>query len=253
MSQQAADLPRFVQIIGRSRSLVGIMAVLGVLVGAVFAALNPSVFTSRAVVLYRPACPAGAICGGPAFIVPARSGELPKTVTTGAQVRPEAGNVLSVSAVGRTAAQAEAAANAAASSIVNASPLGYQGEQVSGVTVEPATTATGTPQQLSGDALLGAVLGALAGILAALAGGRTTIDPLPAPRGIAVGGEEPPVGQEPGLGEGKAGDPEAQARSGSTGIWLQQLAREYVEQKAARDAALIGTLADSPYSADRPA
>jgi hypothetical protein len=238
MSQQAADLPRFVQIIGRYRSLVGIMALLGLFAGVVFAALNPPVFTSRAFVLYEPPCPAGGICGGPAFLVP---GGPARKLTIGAQLKPEAGNILSVSAVGRTAAQAEAAADAAARSLAGAGSLSYQGEQISGLIAEPATTATGTPQQLFGDALLGAVLGALAGILAALAGGRTTIDPLPAPRGLAVGGQEPSVGQGPGIG-----DPEAEARSGSTGIWLQQLAREHVEQQAARDAALIGTLADSP-------
>ena len=68
MSQQAADLPRSVQIIGRQRTLVGLMAVLGLLVGVVFAALTPSMFTSRALVqLGDPACPGGSICGGPLF------------------------------------------------------------------------------------------------------------------------------------------------------------------------------------------
>ena len=64
MSQPASDVPRFVQIIGRYKALIGILAALGLLGGAVFAALNPPVFTSRALVLLTPSCPAGAICGG---------------------------------------------------------------------------------------------------------------------------------------------------------------------------------------------
>jgi hypothetical protein len=68
MSQPASDLPRFVQIIGRYKALVGVLAALGLLGGAVFAALNPPVFTSQALVLLTPSCPAGAICGGPQFV-----------------------------------------------------------------------------------------------------------------------------------------------------------------------------------------
>jgi hypothetical protein len=40
---------------------------------------------------------------------------------------------------------------------------------------------------LLGDGLLGAVLGLLIGIIAALAGGRTSIDPVALPRGRGVG------------------------------------------------------------------
>ena len=36
MNQQASDLPRSVQIIGRYRSLIGLVALLGALVGVVF-------------------------------------------------------------------------------------------------------------------------------------------------------------------------------------------------------------------------
>jgi hypothetical protein len=73
MSQQARDVPRFVQVLGRYRALIGIMAAFGLFAGAVLAALNPPVFTSQALVLF-PAwpCPAGALhCGGPEF-APAR-------------------------------------------------------------------------------------------------------------------------------------------------------------------------------------
>ena len=52
MNQQAADMPKFVQILGRYKALIGIMALLGLLAGAVFATLNPPVFTSQAVVIF---------------------------------------------------------------------------------------------------------------------------------------------------------------------------------------------------------
>lgn len=132
MNQQPADPPRFVQIIGRYRSLIGIMAVLGLLAGIVLAALNPAVFTSKALVSYQPVCPAGAICGGPEFALNGGTVKLPQTLTIGTQVKPTAGNVLAVSAVGGTAAQAEAAADAAARQLADAVALSYQGQQGSG-------------------------------------------------------------------------------------------------------------------------
>ena len=226
MNQQQADLPRFVQVIGRYRTLVGIMAVLGLLVGVVFAALNPPVFTSRALVLYEPACPLGSICGGPEFAPNSGMAKPPETLQSGAQIKPAAGNVLTVSAVGGTAAQAEAAADAAARQISDDRPMSYQGEQVSGVAIEPATTAAGTPQQLFSDALRGAVLGVLLGILAALAASRTTIDPMTAPRGAGFrAGEED---KATGRGAGYA----------PTGVWLADLAREHVDRQTALDASL---------------
>src|ERR1700733_3077176 len=110
MSQQAADLPRSVQIIGRQRTLVGLMAVLGLLVGVIFAALTPSVFTSKALVLAgEPACPGGSICGGPAFSSGAIQPRLPSALPDGVQIKLVTGNVVSVSASAGTAARAEAA------------------------------------------------------------------------------------------------------------------------------------------------
>ena len=233
MNQQPADLPRFVQIIGRYRSLIGIMAVLGLLVGVVLAALNPAVFTSKALVSYQPACPAGAICGGPEFALNSGTVKLPGSLTVGTQVTPTAANVLTVSAVGGTAAQAEAAADAAARQIADARALSYQGQQGSGVTIEPATTATGRPQQLSSDALRGAVLGVLLGILAALAASRTTIDPMTAPRGFGAGEEDKAVGRRAGYAP--------------TGVWLTDLAREQVERQTDLDTSVGRSQADPPW------
>jgi hypothetical protein len=194
MSQQASEVPRFVQILGRYRALIGIMAVLGLLGGAVFAALNPPTFTSRALVIFpASSCPAGAICGGPIF-APDRTAYpgamLPHSLPGGVQVKPVAANGLWVIATAGTAAQAEAATDAAARSyLAYAESLSYSGEQASAQILEPATRATGTAPliRLRADLLLGALFGALLGVIAALAGGGATIDPPTAPPGYDVG------------------------------------------------------------------
>ena len=51
MSQQALDLPRAVQTVRRYRVLVGIMALLGLLIGAAYATLSPPKFTGTALVV----------------------------------------------------------------------------------------------------------------------------------------------------------------------------------------------------------
>jgi hypothetical protein len=226
MSQQAPDLPRSVQIIGRHGSLVAVMAAAGLLAGTVFAALNSATYTSTALVAAAPPCPVGAICGGPAF----QPGYLPagllKAFPSGVQTKPVTSGVVSVSAVAGSAAQAEATADAAANSyIAYVGSLSYLGEQVPARMLQPATTATGTapPKRLFIGALLGAALGALLGVIAALAGGRTTIDPLAAPEGVDVGEDRGPA---------------QKARYPSTGLPLEQLAQEYAKQRVVRQSPL---------------
>jgi hypothetical protein len=190
MSQPASDLPRFVQIIGRYRTLVGVMAALGLLAGAVFAALNPPVFTTQALILFTPSCPAGAICGGPLFVSDDIGPRLLPPLPSGVQVEPLAGNVQPVSATAGTAAQAEATANAAARSyLVYYDSLVYSSGQSSMPVLHPATRAAGTAPliRLRDDALLGAVLGALLGVIAALAGSAASVDTPVAPPGCEVG------------------------------------------------------------------
>ena len=190
MNQPASDFPRFVQIIGRYRALIGVLAALGLLAGAVFAALNPPVFTSRALILLTPSCPAGAICGGPQFVSDNIGPRSLQPLPSGVRVGSLAGNVLSVSATAGTAARAEATANTAARSyLVYYDSLIYSSGQVSVPVLRPATSATGTAPliRLRDDALLGAVLGALLGVIAALAGGAATIDTPAAPPGFDVG------------------------------------------------------------------
>ncbi len=183
MDQQHPDRLRFAQAIGRHRYLIGFMAVVGLLTGLVFSALHPTAYTARATVAFSaPSCLVpGAICGGPAFSAPVeiKAGWLnvyPRAVA----VDQKAPDVVTVTASGDSAAQAEAAAEAADSSYVAyALSLSYQGEQASAQVLSPPTVSGGTvpPQRLLGGALLGALAAALLGIIAALAAAQTSIDP----------------------------------------------------------------------------
>ena len=231
MSQQASDLPRSVQIIGRYRSLIGFVALLGALAGIVFAALNPPTSTGQTLVLFTaPPCPAaGAICGGPVFSPGYIQARLLKEFPSGVQVKPVAGDVLSISVAAGTPAQAKAIARAAAHSyIVDAGSLSYLGEQASAQILQPATSAKGTTplKQVAGDALLGAVLGALLGIIAALAAGQTIIDPPTVAQGLAADAEDWGAGQQTGYSP--------------TGLTLQQMGREHAERTAALNSPLDG-------------
>jgi hypothetical protein len=226
MSQEAPDLPRFVQIIGQYRALVGVMALLGLFVGAIFAALNPPVFTSQALVqMAAPSCPNGAICGGPAFSMAYQGPRLLHSLPSGARIKSLPGNVLLVTTTARTPAQAEATAGAAARSYLSyADSLSYPGE-ASAVILEPATRATGTTpmRRLFDDALLGAVFGALFGVITALAASGSTIDTVAAPPGYNTGEEKVRARQE--------------IRYPPSRLTLQQMGQEYVRQRTALDSA----------------
>lgn len=189
MSQQAPDLPRSVQTIGRYKALIGIVALLGAFVGFVLGALNPPMSTSRAVVVFTaPTCPAGAICGGAVFSPGYFRAMVLKQFPSGVQVKPGDG-VVSISVVAGSAAQAEALAAAAADKYVaDTGSVSYMGEHPSAQILQPATTVAGTTplKQLARDALFGAALGALLGIIAALAGAQNVIDPPALPREVGV-------------------------------------------------------------------
>ncbi len=193
MSQQALDLRRSIQIVWRHKILVGVVVVLGILAGVAYGYLNPPALTSTALAILPPPSPsaqAAAGNGGPdpytttqEFIAssnpvlsaalhdirPAMSlAELSHDV----QVSSETPYVISISAKGKTAADAEAVANAVANSYVHyvnstSNPAVHAQAQL----LERAASAAGTAplEQLIVDALLGAVAGAMVGAIIALA------------------------------------------------------------------------------------
>ena len=199
MSQQALDMPRVVQTVRRHRLLVGIMAVLGLLAGATYAALNPPMYTGTALVLLpedaQSAQSAQSVQDGSAtgtstidaytsvqVVVagsdPVLSGALqninpPISVTKlrgEVKVTSTTSGVISISATGTSAAKADATANAVADSYV-----AYVGEKNSPVhavarVLQRATNATGASLLIAliSTALIGALVGALLGIIVSL-------------------------------------------------------------------------------------
>ena len=197
MSEQAVDLRRSVQIVRRHRILVGTVTALGLLIGVAYSVLNVPMLTGTALVVLPQAVQnTGATANSPgsdsymatqvviATSDPVLSGALPnlsraislETLRSELQCESPTGGILSISARGGTAAQADATANAVAQSYI-----AYVGSahsrvgRVQASVLESATSATGTSpiKHLLVDALIGAIVGALIGIIAALAIGRS--------------------------------------------------------------------------------
>lgn len=184
MSEQALDLRRSMRIVRRHKIIVAVFALLGLLAGAGRTMLNPPLFASTAVVALPPATHDTAtqvvIASSdhvlssalnhvsPAISLPAIRGRLHvKSITT---------NLISISAQGKTAAQAERTANAVADSYVAyVRTADSAAGTVQARLLQPATSATGGSlrSHLVVAGLLGALLGALIGAIAALAIGRT--------------------------------------------------------------------------------
>jgi len=183
MSEQALDLRRSLQIVRRHRKIVGIAAALGLIAGAVFTAFNPPMLVSEALVVLPSsthnmatqvviASSDPVLAGALRNINPAIS---PGALQGDVKARGLTSSILSITAQGRTAAEAEETANAVAGSFIAhvssaSSPVGQEQARV----LELATSATGTPLPI--DLLvtggLGALIGALIGAIAALAIGR---------------------------------------------------------------------------------
>ena len=183
MSGQALDLKRSAQIVRRYKLLISVAAALGLLAGAGYAILHPPLQSSTAQVVL----PVTKLEIATQVVIaesdPVLSGALPNTGTAVSldtlrgrvQVKSLTTNLMQITAEGRTAAQAEATANAVANSYIQ-----YLGGGSSVVgrlparLVAPATTATGSSVafNLAITALFGALIGALAGALTALARGR---------------------------------------------------------------------------------
>jgi hypothetical protein len=223
MNQQAPDLPRSVQIVSRYRALIGFAALLGALAGILLAALNPPASSSQALVVFTaPTCPAGAICGGPMFSPDYFQAMLLKEFPQGVTVKPVAGDILSISAAGRTTAQAEALATEVANSFMSdAASTGFLAEHPEVQVIQPAAAgAAATPpvRRFEGYALLGVLVGALLGVIAAFAASQTIIESPTLPRSLGIG-----------TADGQPGQP---VRYATDSRALQQLARESTLGKA---------------------
>ena len=198
MNGQSLDARKSAQILRRHKILLGMGVILGIVAGgAVGAVLDPAMFTSTALVVLPQSTQAqqGAAVAGEGgvnpftatqqliatsnivlldalpHISPAMSlDELRGDVSVGSPTP----YVMSVSAQGQAAADAERAANAVARSYISyigsaSSPVGSVPAQL----FEPATSATGAPlKPILIDSLAGAVSAALIGVIIALAVGR---------------------------------------------------------------------------------
>jgi capsular polysaccharide biosynthesis protein len=195
MSQETLDLRRSLRLVRQHKIVVGIFAALGLLAGVGLVLHRPPMLASQALVevVLSPSAQAAAPQGGSTGISPALAtqivivssdavlGRALRTVdppmslqTLRSRVRTTSvasSDILSISGQGRTAAQAEAIANAVADSYVAYVSSGkVPGGQVQTRVLEPATTAAGPSlrSRLLLTGWLGGLLGALAGAIAVL-------------------------------------------------------------------------------------
>ena len=194
MSQQGLDLSRSVQIVRRHRILLGVMVVIGLLAGCAYAVLFPAKLTATALVVL-PGAPqstatgAGTGTAGDGYVATQEviassnavlSAALPNVrpvmsltqLRDNVQIGSPTTYIVSVNALGRTAADAETTANAVAKSYIAYlngadSPIGH----VSASLLESATSATGRGplEVLIVSGVIGALGGAVIGVIAALA------------------------------------------------------------------------------------
>jgi capsular polysaccharide biosynthesis protein len=191
MSEKAMDLARSVQVMRRHKLLIGVVTVLGLLVGVAYSVLRPPELTSTAVVVLPQAAQSNLLPGVPGpdaymatQIVIAKSDPVlsaalanlspatsPQTLRSEIQVASPTPNILSISVRGTSADQAEARANAVATSYVAYITSEHNAfGAVSARVLNRATSATGKTAILRIIySLSGAVLGALLGVFAAFA------------------------------------------------------------------------------------
>jgi len=202
MSTQAPDLRRSLRIIRRYAIPVCITAAAGLIAGIATAAVSPARVTSTAVVMLPQAqldTPVAADGQPDPFTAtqeviagsnPVLSGALPDTrpamslagLRHDIRVGSRSPGVISVTATGETAGDAEATATAVARSYIQfvgsaSSPVGRQSADL----LEPTGSATGTARLmlLLTGAMLGTISGMLTGVIAAMASRRLTLERLP--------------------------------------------------------------------------
>jgi len=216
MSQQALDLRRVIQIVRKRRKIIGVVIVLGLLIGAAYAALRPPVKSSTALVVLpgvfaqseqSAAMNSGGTSSDTSNIYTATQVVMAGTDAVLKDALPNVSpamslqmlqknvhitsmtgsSVISFTASGSTAAQAETTANAVANSYITyanskANPIGNVSlssganpvGNVAAKMLNSAAIATGPniPERIAIYGLLGALAGAVAGFIGSLAVGR---------------------------------------------------------------------------------
>jgi len=196
MSQQDLDMRSSLKAVRRHGKLFAAIVVLGILIGAAYAVLRPPTLTSTALVVLQQTNTAqnnqassadtlDSEIGTQVVIAgsyPVLAGALPHVspamtvpqLASRVKVQPLAGSIISVSATGKTAAQAEATTNAVANSYIAYLATDSPVKQMSARTLEAANSASGPQQlpQLATDVLLGGAAGALIGFTVCVAVSR---------------------------------------------------------------------------------
>jgi hypothetical protein len=184
MNDQALGLREAAWAVWRHKRIVGVVAGVGLLAGVVFTLLNPPMVASKALVLLPP--PVAGIAGQPARNIGTQvviAGSNPvlaeamhrlnppvslQTLNDRVQTSSLSPDIIAISAQGTSAGQAEGTANAVANSYITyiRSP-----GNPDALVLERATNVTGTPLalRLTVNGGFGALLGALAGAIVALA------------------------------------------------------------------------------------
>ena len=196
MSQKALDLRRSMQIVRRHKVLVGAVVVLGIVGGAAYAVLRPPLYTATALVaLQPPATAVPTVAAGstvdsftPTQEVVAGSNQvlfdaLPNArpamsldkLRLDIKIGSPSADLISISAKGKTAGDAEATANAVANSYIHyVTSANSAVGRIQAQLLEAASEAKGPKpiEQIIIYGLLGGLAGALVGVIVALAIGR---------------------------------------------------------------------------------
>lgn len=179
MSQETRVLRRFLLIVRRPWAAIGSAAVLGLLAGAGYVALTPPLLASSAALVVLPSsihdtAAQVAIARSNVVLGRATRSAAPamslQTVRSRVRVKSVTPTILSVTAQGKTAAQAEGTANAVASSYI--AEVSHHGEvPVQARLLQSAMNATRTPlsHRLPITGGLGALIGGLIGAAGVLA------------------------------------------------------------------------------------
>ena len=195
---QPLDLRMSARIVRRHKALVGMVAAIGLLAGAAYSVISPPKLTASALVVLPQSSQnaQSTTTNDPNAITQymatqvvvadndiVLSAALPHVrpamsldaLRSNIKVTSVTSYIMSVSAAGKSAGDAEATANAVAQSYINyvgsaGSPFGYVAARI----LAPASTATGTPlpEELVIAGLIGLLAGAVIGVIIALAVGR---------------------------------------------------------------------------------